>query len=467
MTSTTHQPADLGRGAVAQQELADWVGDATRRLADLVADLTDEQLCVPELDIVNPLLWEIGHVTWFQEAFVLRRALGEPPLVAQGDAIWDSAAIPHATRWHLTLPSPAETRTYMDEVAGRVAARVVAPDASEQLRFIARYAVHHHDMHTEALTYTRQTLGYASPPFGATEADAGSADRAAAGEADRGALEGDAIVPGGRFLLGADRDEGFVFDNEKWVHPVELAPFRISRAPVTQADYANFVDDGGYRTRSLWSDAGWEWRAGTGAEHPVYWRRVGGISGYGPGNWERRHFDAWVPLEPHRPVCHVCFHEAQAFCRWAGRRLPTEAEWEAAAIGEPAEPGGVDGAGFSPRRRRLPWGDEPITFFHANLDWRHGDTVDVAAFPAGDSAFGCRQMLGNVWEWTASPFEPYPNFEQDGYRDNSWPWFGSRMVLRGGAWATRARLLRPTLRNYFTPDRRDVFAGFRTAADAQ
>ena len=457
MTEETSRPRRPGSADVSPQELATWVNDAARCLEELVRDLSEEQLRVPELDVVNPLLWEIGHVAWFQERFVLRQALGEPPLGGQGDAIWDSAAVPHATRWHLILPSLAETRAYMAEVAARVAARVVEPGASEQLRYIARYAVHHHDMHTEALTYTRQTLGYPPVRLGSQAAGEGVLERPE-DAATAGPLEGDALVPGGRFLLGADRDEPFVFDNEKWVHPVELSPFRIARAPVTQAEYAAFVDDGGYRTQSLWSDEGWKWREGTGAEHPVYWRRAGRTPVEGVGAWERRHFDAWVPLEPHRPVCHVCFHEAQAYCRWAGRRLPTEAEWEAAAIGEPGE------AGLAPVRRRFPWGDEPITPALANLDWRQGGTVDVAAFPAADSAFGCRQMIGNLWEWTASTFGPYPHFEQDAYRDNSWPWFGSRMVLRGGAWATRARLVRATLRNYFTPDRRDVFAGFRTCA---
>lgn len=457
MTSTTSQPAPPEPGAVSPAELAAWVADATGRLADLVADLTDEQLQVPELDIVNPILWEIGHVTWFQESFVLRRTLGEAPLVAHGDALWDSAAIPHATRWHLALPSRQETRAYMDQVAATVAARVTAPTSSKQLRFLARYALHHHDMHTEALTYTRQTLGYPPARFTAGADLAGPAVT----DAVAGPLDGDVAVPGGWFPLGADRHESFVFDNEKWAHPVQLAPFQIARAAVTQAEFAAFVDDGGYRSRSLWSDAGWAWRSALGAEHPVYWRRVDAA---GAPVWERRHFDRWTPLEPHRPVSHVCFYEAQAFCRWARRRLPSEAEWEAAAVGQPAGAGETGRSALAVERRRFPWGGEPVTAARANVDWVHGDTVDVAAYPAGDSAFGCRQMLGNVWEWTASSFEPYPGFEQDAYRDNSWPWFGSRMVLRGGAWATRGRLLRATLRNYFTPDRRDVFAGLRTCA---
>jgi len=424
-------------------ELIGWVRDASQRLTDLVADLDDGQLIGPRLPIVNPLLWEIGHVTWFQETFVLRRGLGEPAVIGHADAIWDSAAIPHDTRWQLILPSREETLGYIGEVTERVADRLARPDATRQLGYIARYAVHHHDMHTEALTYTRQTLGY--PPPALPGAGTGP-------PAEAGPLPGDAEVPGGRYLLGADRGEQFVHDNEKWVHPVQLAPFSIARAPVTQGEYAAFVGDGGYRRRELWGDDGWAWRTRAAAQAPVYWRR-------GPGGWERRDFDRWMPLEAHRPVSHVCWYEAEAYCRWAGRRLPSEAEWEAAAIGEP------DGAGgLASRRRRFPWGDGPVTAQRAVMDWHHLGTVDVAACPAGDSAFGCRQMIGTLWEWTASAFEPYPNFEQDAYRDNSWPWFGQRKVLRGGAWATRSRFIRSTARNYFTPDRRDVLAGFRTVA---
>jgi iron(II)-dependent oxidoreductase len=190
----------------------------------------------------------------------------------------------------------------------------------------------------------------------------------------------------------------------------------------------------------------------------VYWRRSRG-SEAGVDGWERRHFSEWRPLEPHRPVIHVCWYEADAYARWAGRRLPTEAEWELAASGEPDAAGGIRAV-----KRRYPWGGHDPQPAHANLDWRAMDTVDVAAHGEGDTAVGCRQMLGNVWEWTASTFLPYPNFEQDTYRDNSWPWFGDRKVLRGGAWATRGRYIRNTYRNYFTADRRDVFAGVRTCA---
>jgi iron(II)-dependent oxidoreductase len=260
-------------------------------------------------------------------------------------------------------------------------------------------------------------------------------------------------------MLGATPDLPFVFDNEKWAHPVEVAPFWIARAAVTNSEFALFVQEGGYQRREWWSDEGWRWREESGAEQPLYWRRESSV------RWRRRAFDRLVPLEPHRPALHVNWYEAEAYCRFAGRRLPTEAEWEMAASGEPA----AVGRGLTERKRRYPWGDEPPTPAHAHLDWRAGSAgeggcVDVGAYPEGDSAFGCRQMVGNVWEWTSSAFLPYPGFVVDPYKEYSEPWFGTRKVLRGGCWTTRSRLIRNTWRNFYTPDRRDVWAGFRTCA---
>ncbi|MGH7818586.1 MAG: SUMF1/EgtB/PvdO family nonheme iron enzyme, partial [Candidatus Binatia bacterium] len=225
-----------------------------------------------------------------------------------------------------------------------------------------------------------------------------------------------------------------------------LEPFAISRAPVTNRSFAAFVEDGGYLQECLWSKEGSAWREHEGAAYPVYWRR-------GPdGQWQRRDFDRWLPLEPDHPVVHVCWYEADAYCRWAGRRLPTEAEWEAAAAG----------GARAGRKPVYPWGDESPNAERANLDGRMAGCVDVAAFPKGDTALGIRQMLGNVWEWTASDFGPYPGFVVDPYEEYSEPWFSGHKVLRGGSWATPGRLLRNTWRNFYTPDRRDVFAGFRT-----
>jgi len=273
-----------------------------------------------------------------------------------------------------------------------------------------------------------------------------------ASSGEPGPLFGDAEVPGGRFLLGALQEEPFVFDNEKWAHPVEVRPFAIARAPVTQGEFAEFVEAKGYGRKEFWSEPGWNWREGVGAEHPVYWK------GEAAGRWLRRDFDRWLPLEPHRPVLHVNWWEAEAYSNWAGRRLPTELEWEVAASAEPAQ----FGKELAEGKRRFPWGNDPAAPERANLGWRAMAAVEVNALPAGDSGFGCRQMLGNVWEWTANGFGPYPGFEIDPYREYSQPWFGTHKVLRGGAWPTQPRLLRNTWRNFYTPDRRDVWAGFRT-----
>jgi iron(II)-dependent oxidoreductase len=430
------------------QTLADWIIDARQRTLDLVADLTDEQLLGPRLETVNPLLWEIGHVAWFAEKWVLRRE-GRPSILTDADALYDSIAIPHDTRWDLPLPPRRNVLTYVRDVHDRLLDRLASDRLSADDAYFVQLAVFHEDMHTEAFTYTRQTLGYPAPRLAVTQ------DAHAAGLRDQG-IEGsrDLEIPGGTFWLGAAPNEPFVFDNEKWAHPVEIKRFAIARTAVTQAEFAAFVDEGGYRHREFWSEAGWLWRESARAAQPMYWQRDS------DRGWLRRQFDTWVPLEPNLPVVHVNEYEAAAYCRWAGRRLPSEAEWEAAAAAEPSS----DGRAFSARRRRFPWGDGVPDAQRANLDWQSMGCIDVDALPGGDSAVGCRQMIGNVWEWTASDFRPYPGFAADPYQEYSQPWFGTHKVLRGGCWVTRARLLRNTWRNFYKPERRDVWAGFRTCA---
>jgi iron(II)-dependent oxidoreductase len=403
--------------------LVEWVHDARRRTLDLACSLESFQVLGPRLPIVNPPLWELGHVAWFQERWALRRD-GSPSLLDGADALYDSSAIPHDARWDLPLPDLETTMRYLRRVEEQVLDTL---DRGTAEPYFVRLAVHHEDMHFEAMCYSRQTLGWPAPRLPRP------ADRDAGG----GELPGDVDVPGGTFLLGAARDAPFVFDNEKWRHPIELERFTISRAPVTQARFAEFVEDGGYARRELWSEPGWRWRESVDARRPVYWARR-------DGEWARRDFDRWARLEPHRPMVNVSWFEAEAWCRWAGRRLPTEAEWERSAA---AEAGARSG-----------------TAERTHLDARALHPIDVGALPGSESAFGCRQLLGNVWEWTASDFEPYPGFEPDPYREYSQPWFGTHRVMRGGSFATPARLLRNTFRNFYTPDRRDVWAGFRTCA---
>jgi gamma-glutamyl hercynylcysteine S-oxide synthase len=430
---------------LAPSELILWVNDVFDRTLALVSDLNGEQLIGPRLAIVNPLLWEIGHTAWFMENWVLRHACHQPPIFYRADSLYDSTAIPHDTRWDLPLPPRAETLRYIATVRERVIEKLQQPSVDPEIIYHVMYSVFHGDMHHEAFTYTRQTLGYPAPQFLAN---------AAVPHGEGVCISGDVEVPGGEFLLGAFRQEPFVFDNEKWAHAVQIRPFAISRCAVTQGEFLDFVNDGGYKREELWSPDGSLWRDEAAAEHPVYWKRDG------DGKWVRRVFNRWMPLEPDVAMVHVNWHEAEAYCRWAGRRLPSEAEWEAAAGAIPEESGG----NLSRNKRRYPWGDEIKGSSAANLDWAEGGVTDVTAFGGGDSIFGCRQLIGNVWEWTATPFLPYPDFTPDSYKEYSAPWFGTHKVLRGGCWATRSRMIRNTYRNYYMPDRRDVWAGFRTCA---
>ena len=428
--------------------LAQEIIDSTTRLLELVSDLTDEQWLVPRMPIVNPPRWEVGHVTWFNELWVLRNLFEAKPLIEDADGHYNSIIVPHETRWDLPLPSRQDTLSYLKKVLERCVERIGSLEPSDKDAYFYRLSTYHSDMHVEAITYTRQTLGYPPPqPNGSGQAPAD-------GQPDAGFEYHDVEVPGGTFLLGAEGGAPFVFDNEKWAHPVEVAPFRMAATAVTNGQYLAFVEDGGYGRQELWSPAGWGWRGAQKAEHPVYWRREA------DGRWLRRRYDTWAPLEEHLPVLHVNWFEANAYCAWAGRRLPTEAEWEMAASAEPT----AVGRGITGRKRRFPWGDEAPSSERANLDAAAGQCVDVRALPAGDSAFGCRQMMGNVWEWTGTDFGPYPGFVLDPYKEYSAPWFWSHKVLRGGCWTTRARLIRNTWRNFYTPERRDVWAGFRTCA---
>jgi iron(II)-dependent oxidoreductase len=420
--------------ALSGEDLACMLADARQRTLSLITDLSDAQLMGPCLAIVNPLLWEIGHVAWFQERWVLRHLRGAAPVRGDGDRLYNSAQVAHTTRWDLPLPDRADTLKYMQEVLDRALERLGPKPRAEETYFYL-LALYHEDMHAEAFVYTRQTLGYPAPngaPVSASQ--------------DDGPWSGDVEVPAGTLWLGSFPGTAFVFDNEKWAHPVNVAAFHMARSPVTNGEFACFVQDGGYLRRELWNDEGWTWREQAGAEGPVYWQKDG------RGRWLRRSYDQIVPLRDHLPVLHVNWHEANAYCRWAGRRLPTEAEWELAA------------AGPGQSKSTFPWGDWAPQPRQASLDLRTSGPIPVNACPAGDSPQGARQLVGNVWEWTSSTFEPYPGFSPDPYQEYSEPWFGTRRVLRGGCFATRSRLIRNNYRNFYTPDRRDVLAGFRTCA---
>ena len=442
----------------ANAQLIEALVETRARTLDLINDLSDEQLVGPRLQIVNPLQWEIGHLAWFQEFWVLRHFGDQPPILSSGDDLYDSARVAHDTRWDLPLPGREKTLAYMQRVLERVIDQAgddagLADAEGYNQDYFLNLVLLHEQMHDEAITYTRQTLSYPAPALAAVNKIRLGSEDVPLPQTNHD-LTSDAEIPGGKFILGSELQQGFTFDNERLAHEIEIDSFRISKTAVTNGEFKLFVEDGGYCRSDLWSVEGWQWRMSANAYHPVYWQQEAN------GRWLRRNFDEWVALDESLPVIHVNWHEANAYCRWAKRRLPTEAEWEMAASSEPS----ANGLGLSAHKRAFPWGDDSPTVEHANLDWRGLGCVPVDALPAGDSAFGCRQMIGNVWEWTASDFQPYPGFVAGPYKEYSEPWFGNHRVLRGGCWVTRSRLIHNSYRNFYTPDRRDVWAGFRSCA---
>jgi len=388
---------------------------------------------------MSPLVWDLAHIGFFEELWLVRRVGGEPPILDR-DELYDAFEHERSERATLPLLSPAEAREYLERVRERALAvleRVELDPADPLLRdgYVGALVVQHEQQHVETMLATLN-LRDAEYPF----TDPAPPPRAPAAAAE-------VFVAGGAFAMGT-RDRTAAYDNERQEHAVEVAPFWIDSAPVTNRAYLAFMEDGGYDEGRLWGDAGWSWRQETGAAQPGFWERAG------DGSWTRARLGRREEVPLDEPVQHVCWHEADAFARWAGRRLPTEAEWEKAASWEA---GG--------RKRRFPWGEAAPDEQRANLAVRFGPAA-AGSLPAGESPCGARQMIGDVWEWTASDFRAYPGFESFPYAEYSEVFFGDEYkVLRGGSWATHPAAIRTTFRNWDYPIRRQIFAGFRTARD--
>ncbi len=435
MQTTGFPDSTLMTGLYERDRLAVALRDARSRTWALYGHLDLGSLAVPCIPTVNPPLWELAHLAWFQEYWCLRDGANaqEGALAASrldgADAMFNSSTVPHDSRWSIPYPSPAAVRAYMERTLEETVESVARVE--EPALYFPALALVHEDMHGEALLMTLQQLGLPAPAIEAREPPQ------AAGEG------GDVEFSGGEFTLGTSGSgPGFVFDNERGPHGVAVAAFSMAAHPVTQGEFAAFVEAGGYGNDAWWTPEGIAWREARQRTHPAYWRRAG-------AGWQRRRFDRWVPLEGDASMVHVNLHEARAWCRWAGRRLPTEAEWEFAARG-----GGRD--------RSYPWGDAPPEGA-PGLDLRHwGPSIALPEPRPGGN--GLRHLIGGVWEWTESPFTPYPGFAPDPYRDYSEPWFHNHYVLRGGSFATRSRLANSRYRNFYLPHRDDCFAGFRTCA---
>lgn len=431
-------------------EVAELLTEARARTLLLVAPLDRDELRTQHSPLMSPILWDLGHIAHFEEVWLREKLGGRTDADGEGlRGIYNPFENPRAVRDELPLPEPAEALDYLSGVRREVLGGLERLDGGSRdplLRdgFVFRLVLQHEYQHNETILQTlqlKQGRPYAAP----------RSLRLPDGDGGRGPEPGAMVrFPGGEVPVGTD-DRSIAYDNERPRHLRELRSFDIDVTPVTCGEYLSFMEEGGYERPELWSEDGRAWLEAEGARAPAYWT-------WQDGEWWVRVMDRWRPVDPRRPVCHVTFHEAEAYARWAGKRLPTEAEWEAAASWDP-ETG---------RKRLWPWGDDPPDPTRANLDAVAFDVAPAGAYPRGVSPIGCHQMVGDVWEWTASAFEGYPGFEAFPYREYSEVFFGpEHRVLRGGSWATRPGALRATFRNWDYPIRRQIFSGFRCARDVE
>lgn len=417
---------------------------ARRRSLGLLEPVSEEDQLRQHSPLMSPLAWDLAHIGYFEELWLLREIAGESPSAKDLDGIYNAFRRARAERSGLPLLRPPEARAYLAQVRSRVLEVLegISLDPSSKLLadgFVYGMVVQHEQQHVETMLATLQLRERPAYPLPEPPPPPSSAaiDRA------------EVMVEGGPFVMGMDV-EPWAYDNERPAHEVELPPFWIDTTPVGNGAYLEFIETGGYGERRWWSEAGWAWRRQANPEQPEFWRREG------PGSWSRLRFGRREPLPLDEPVQHVCWYEADAYARWAGKRLPTEAEWEKAASWHP------DG-----RKFRYPWGDLPPGPAQANLGGVRFQPAPIGSYPEGASPWGCRQMIGEIWEWTCSDFRPYPRFSAFPYREYSEVFFGPEYkVLRGGSWATHATVARTTFRSWDYPIRRQIFAGFRCARDA-
>ena len=365
------------------------------RVLDSLEHIDDSRVQVPELEILNPPLWELGHIGWFQEHWCLRGGdLSQPSMMAGADELFNSTDVIHQRRWSLPLPDMRKTRAYVSNVFDLANEKLDSGEGSDDAMYFHRLSHFHEAMHLDAFLYSWQTIGYPRPAMLAPMPSLSSNHFELS-------IDATTVDPGSK------QDAGFCFDNEKWSTPTPVAAFSIDAEPVTNGQFAQFVSDGGYENAAHWDSATFAQLEQSTEKNtprlPRYWTKQG-------DTYLRRDFDKTAPLVDTHPMLNLSAFEAQAYCKWAGRRLPTEAEWIAAS-------------------------EDP-----------------------------CFRWRSIAWEWTASIFEPLPGFSADPYKEYSEPWFHTHRVVRGGSFATHPTLVQPNFRNFYLPERADPFFGFRTCA---
>ncbi len=444
--------ADEPAGPPAWTRYAALLQAVRRRTLDLIDPLDEERLARQVAPFLSPIAWDLAHIAEFEELWLVRTVDRLESAGRSGDSdppglepAYDAIRTPRSERGALELPPRDDVLRRMRRIRAESLRRLRRVDFASAGPLVADGLVYrllacHEAQHQETILQAIALMD--DEPY----------EPAFRAETPRPTLPPDSemlLVPEGSFPLGA-RPDGFAYDNERPLHWVDQPAFWIDAAPVTNGAFLRFVEAGGYDAPQAWSEAGRAWRRELAEPWPLGWRRTAG------GGWEETHFGRVEPLVPTRPVARVSWFEADAFARWSGKRLPTEAEWEKAAAWDPEVR----------VKRRWPWGDEPPDAGRANLDAVAYMPAPVGAYPAGRSFYGAHQLVGDVWEWTASRFEPYPGFEAFPYPEYSEVHFGGDYyVLRGGSWATASIVASSTFRNWDHPQRRQIFAGFRCARD--
>ncbi|PRX17889.1 ergothioneine biosynthesis protein EgtB [Actinoplanes italicus] len=423
-------------------EIAAHLERARARTALLTDTVDEDDLTRQHSPLMSPLVWDLAHVGNQEELWLVRDVGGRDPVRQDIDELYDAFKHARSDRPALPLLNPVEARAYTAQVRDKVLDVLdrVRFDRGQRLvdgGFAFGMIVQHEQQHDETMLATHQlrtgpaVLTAPAPP------------------SPRARVTGEVLIEQGRFTMGTDT-EPWALDNERPAHPVDVPAFWIDAAPITNGQYLAFMDAGGYDDPRWWSERGRQHRQKANLTAPLHWIRD-------RDGWLYNRFGRVEPVNPDEPVVHVCFYEAEAYAAWAGKRLPTEAEWEKAARWDPA----------TGRSRRYPWGDDPPGPRHANLGQRHLSPAPAGAYPDGASPQGVHQLIGDVWEWTSSGFHGYPGFSAFPYREYSEVFFGGDYrVLRGGSFGTDAAACRGTFRNWDHPIRRQIFSGFRCARDA-
>lgn len=421
----------------AKPEIRQALERARARTEELLAPLADDDLAAELASDRLPLAWDFASVAYFEELWLLRNLGAERPVAERHDEFYGSFRVDGTARGLPSL-SPTAARAYAADVRERVldSFERAELDGSPLLRrgFVFGLVLQHELQHQEGMLETLQASRHEYPV-----PEESSPDPAPTGPAE-------IRIPAGSFILGAF-SEPWALDNELVPHEVEVHPFWIDRSPVTNVSFAEFVNDGGYRSESLWTSEGWEWLHSNDVQAPLYWEPV-------DDGWEHLRFGALEAVPDGEPVQHLSWYEADAYARWMGKRLPTESEWERAA-------------GWDERvgKSRYPWGSEWMGY-EANLGFSRFSPAPSGSYAGGASPCGCLQMVGDVWEWTSSFFHPYPGFVAFPHAEHSELHFGEESrILRGGSWATDALVARTSFRRWARPTQRDLFAGFRCARD--